>query len=652
MNARARFPRSVVVFSILAVLAFISCGDDDSTSPGCEPEWSDLSFTVVREAGANVAPFWALSGSSEDDLFGLSEEGVYRFDGSTWQLLPGSAPPQEMNMAWGASAGRFFATTEYPFPRSLMHFDGTSWSEHSIPLGAFLYDVWEFAPDRAYAVGWAFPETGNTAHARADRDYARGVILRYDGTEWKQVWDEESPFLLAVHGDSEDNLYAVGSGGRILHFDGEQWSDQEGGGGRELAFVRVGEDGVAFAVDMGGAVLAQESGVWALRSSGFGQGPRIGYWNVWGTSVQDIWAVVDGISVWHFDGSAWSDAEPPYGLGYLGVWGSQTGEPFCSGHNGGVLHWTGGEWHLLREGTRATLWAIDGTPGGPVIAGGYYGYGHVVRLEGGEWRVPPRVLAPWIHALWLDPSGGVVHSGSAGDFTLLVRQIGSDFDTLSSWYGGEGFGPNGWFDSIHGWPSGDFIEVGWRYSGGCIYHSDGSTFSSVPGGRLGELFGVWGVSPDDVFAVGRETVVHWDGTAWSRAEGAPPAQLRDVWGLSDEDVFAVGSGGAILYYDGSSWTPQVSGTTALLFGVWGSPRTGMIAVGSGGTVLHYDGCAWSPCAPVTDRDLYGVWGSDEDGIFAVGEDGIILWAPTPPAAEKKPCAGSSPDVPIASLGAE
>jgi len=78
----------------------------------------------------------------------------------------------------------------------------------------------------------------------------------------------------------------------------------------------------------------------------------------------------------------------------------------------------------------------------------------------------------------------------------------------------------------------------------------------------------------------------------------------------------------------------------------------MIAVGSGGTVLHYDGCAWSPCAPVTDRDLYGVWGSDEDGIFAVGEDGIILWAPTPPAAEKKPCAGSSPDVPIASLGAE
>lgn len=643
MSARTRLPRSVVLFSILAVFTCISCGDNDSTSPGCEPEWSDLAFTVVREAGANVASFWALSGASEDDLFGLSEEGVYRYDGSTWNLLPGSTPPREMNMAWGASAGGFFATTEYPFPRSLMHFDGRSWSEHSIPLVVDILDVWEFAPDRAYAVGWAFPETRATAKAGAGRDYARGVILRYDGTEWEQVWDEESPFLLAVHGDSEDNLYAVGSGGRILHFDGEQWSDQEGGGGRELVFVRVGEDGVAFAVDWGGAVLAQESGVWALLSSGFGEGPRIGYWNVWGTSVHDIWAVVDGIGVWHFDGSAWSDAEPPYGLGCGGVWGFRAGEPFCRGYHGGVIHRIGDEWRLLREGTQATLFAIDGRPGGPVIAGGYYGHGHVVRLEGGEWGVPGRVFAPWIHALWLDPSGGVVHSGSAGDLALLVRQDGSEFDTIFVWDSG-GFDSMVRFSSIHGWPSGEFIAVGGGTWGGRIHHSDGSLYSSVSGGTLRDLFGVWGDSPADVFAVGWEAIVHWDGTVWSRMESESPEILRDVWGLSGEDVFAVGGGGTILHYDGSSWTSQESGTTECLLGVWGSTSAGMIAVGFGGTILHYDGCVWSPCAPVTDRALYAVWGSDEDGIFAVGENGIILWAPTPPAAGKTPCAGGSQPV--------
>jgi hypothetical protein len=276
-----------------------------------------------------------------------------------------------------------------------------------------------------------------------------------------------------------------------------------------------------------------------------------------------------------------------------------------------------------------------------VIAGGSYGFGHVVLLEEGEWRVPPRTFAPEIRALWLDPSGETVLSGSTRDFAFLVRQVGSEFDTLSSW-GGPAFEPTGWFSSIHGWPSGDFIAVGWTDLGGRIRHSDGSVDRSVSGGWLGDLFGVWGDSPDDAFAVGRETIVHSDGTDWSKMESGTDAHLDDVGGLSGENVFAVGTGDTILPFDGSGWSRQESGTSADLHGVRGSPIAGMIAVGEDGIILHYDGCVWSPCVPVTDRDLYGVWGSDEDGIFAVGENGIILWAPPSARAGKTLCAHRSP----------
>jgi len=63
--------------------------------------------------------------------------------------------------------------------------------------------------------------------------------------------------------------------------------------------------------------------------------------------------------------------------------------------------------------------------------------------------------------------------------------------------------------------------------------------------------------------------------------------LYGVWGSSGNDVFAVGSDGNILHYDGSSWTPMTSGTANALDGVWGSSGNDVFAVGSGGNILHY-----------------------------------------------------------------
>jgi len=44
---------------------------------------------------------------------------------------------------------------------------------------------------------------------------------------------------------------------------------------------------------------------------------------------------------------------------------------------------------------------------------------------------------------------------------------------------------------------------------------DGQAWVAVGSGTTELLLGVWGAAPNDVWAVGRGTIIHWDGQAWS-----------------------------------------------------------------------------------------------------------------------------------------
>jgi hypothetical protein len=58
--------------------------------------------------------------------------------------------------------------------------------------------------------------------------------------------------------------------------------------------------------------------------------------------------------------------------------------------------------------------------------------------------------------------------------------------------------------------------------------------------------------------------------------------LYGVWGASSSNVFAVGSQGTILHYDGSTWSTMASGTTSWeLTAVWGASASDVYSVGYG-----------------------------------------------------------------------
>jgi len=180
----------------------------------------------------------------------------------------------------------------------------------------------------------------------------------------------------------------------------------------------------------------------------------------------------------------------------------------------------------------------------------------------------------------------------------------------------------------------DVFAVG---SSGVILHYDGASWHSMDSWTAGDLHAVWGSSSSDVFAVGADhgtypptgIILHYDGVSWRRMDSGTAGGLAGVWGSSSSDVFAVGGGGAILHYDGATWDSMDSGTVLDLKGLWGSGSSDVFAVGDDETILHYTGATWQPMA--TPRDwcgqgspagssffLYGVWGSNGDDVFAAG----------------------------------
>ena len=115
------------------------------------------------------------------------------------------------------------------------------------------------------------------------------------------------------------------------------------------------------------------------------------------------------------------------------------------------------------------------------------------------------------------------------------------------------------------------------------------------------IYGVWGSSATNVFAVGDSgNIRKYDGSTWSAMTSGTTKRLRDVWGSAANNVIAVGEDGTIRKYNGTSWGSMTSGTTLTLQGVWGSSATNIFAVGgakenqSGSAIIQkYNGTAWS-----------------------------------------------------------
>jgi hypothetical protein len=154
-----------------------------------------------------------------------------------------------------------------------------------------------------------------------------------------------------------------------------------------------------------------------------------------------------------------------------------------------------------------------------------------------------------------------------------------------------------------------------------------------------DLHAIWGSGPDDVWAVGPNTIAHWNGQAWMRDPSAlelPGSSALDgvsgsggndtldhVWGSGPNDVWAFGLG-HLLHFDGKSWSDVTARlpVLAIVTGLWGSGPDDIWAVtaaNSPGTLLHWDGRAWSAAkTPGPSQTFDSVWGASANDVWLVG----------------------------------
>lgn len=271
------------------------------------------------------------------------------------------------------------------------------------------------------------------------------------------------------------------------------------------------------------------------------------------------------------------------------------------------------------------LMTVAGQSGGPVWAGGGEpDDGTIRRRSGGGWtevELPgeaPRVN--WIHVFEEGPVVAATRNGG-----VLWRRDGSwewtTTPTDQNLWGVWGSSP----DDV--WAvGGDARDASQR----AILRYDGEQWRELSSPDLsasgvGAFFKVWGTGPDHVFIVGQNgTVLHWDGESLQEEQVDTELDLISLWGAGPESVTAVGgrANGVLAHWDGSSWTTHSLAPLAGMNGIWVRDETTAWIAGARGTVARVDPTADSPDPEATRvgtrRDFHAINGVSSLGLFAVG----------------------------------
>lgn len=253
----------------------------------------------------------------------------------------------------------------------------------------------------------------------------------------------------------------------------------------------------------------------------------------------------------------------------------------------------------------------------------------LLHFDGAAWR---RVRSGATHDLWwihLFESGGGLFVGAGGTILELTGDA-----LVSAATPGRQTVFGAWGRSIDdAWAVGGNPDAGT----GFVWRRDAVGWHDVPIppelGVRGVLYKVWGSAKDDVQIVGASGVwMRWDGARFSLVN------TDAKWRTSEKPLFTVSGGGgrdvAVGGFGGGIVLESFAGgvTQAALSGLLGlsgvymtTAETGW-AVGQKLTVLERSESGWVRVATglAGSEDLHAVWADPSGGVWAVGGDVLSL----------------------------
>lgn len=333
-----------------------------------------------------------------------------------------------------------------------------------------------------------------------------------------------------------------------------------------------------------------------------------------GTAEDDVWAVGTSASIFHFDGTAWTELSSSWGgETYQGVWAAARGVIYLAGSEG--LH------RFELAGGRSTFTTLLAPPGAHFNA--VTGDGATLRAVGAE-----QTMEGWRTVTWSYDGARWTREASLAEtsFSSLVSVDGAFYAA-----GQRRINDDPWafltrltpelapmsateravsFSGVAGRSATELLVVGTGYPDSAL-RFDGQTFHAIDGAPRADLTGI-SQGGRDYFVIGSKLGRISRG-AWLDESEGPHETLGGVLPLEDGEVW-LSNGAHASAASGGEFVQTFTEPNRFLRAVGGKKSTDLWGADAYGGLWHYDGNAWfresSPTGVFThfamSRD--GVWG--------------------------------------------
>ena len=534
-------------------------------------------WTTERPVKLDLYGVW---GNSPTEVYAVGAKGtVLRYDGVYWKAQ-GAKTTMDLYGIWGDSSSNVWAVGQ---SNTVIRHDGTKWDSATGPCTAQkdkdLRGVWGSDATNVYVAGCGT------------------MASRWNGSAWK-LEHQAGADLQTVWGNSATEVYFAGVGGTVLHYDGSStWILQSKPSGFSQTLHGVWGSGThTWSVGTAAAVLKRSGSTW-VKDASTGKGSGIFDTNhlyaVWGSSATSVYAAGRGGVVLHYDGKQWRGLVSGATPDLADVWGGGATDILAVGEGGHILRFDGKQWS---DTTTPTTEDLNGVWGAGASARYIVGDNKTVlqwEAKAGKWTLlaaPTSTQAKHLQSVWGHSATDVYMAYRWGD---LLRFNGANWThdkTMLSTISGVAL-------DIWGTSATDIYVVGQSYISGNVNgigaHNSGGGWAKLNksitnAGSKAWMASVW-VAPNGYafISAGEGRVIRCKGTGKASCTDWQPTKndLYGVWGRSSLDVFAVGDRGTILHFNGGTWTAQASGTVHDLRGVWGDGKQ-VLAVGKDGTILR------------------------------------------------------------------
>jgi hypothetical protein len=285
---------------------------------------------------------------------------------------------------------------------------------------------------------------------------------------------------------------------------------------------------------------------------------------------------------------------------------------------------TASPWQVVHEDLPGALLSVWGTAADDIwTVGSDAGEGPtVLHYDGAEWEPLDTGTAGdlwWVFGaeggrVYMGGAGGTILSYQGGTFTAMQTPA-SDVSVFGIW----GCSPRDLW-AVGGGANGTSGGFAWRLDGGDTWVEAEGFPSEVADADA--VWKVYGRGCDDVWMVGTQGLaLHWNGEAFGAVERVAGGSLFTVHANADRFVAVGGFGeGILVENNGSGWV-DASQTSDPMIGVCLSENGG-IAAGWYGAVLSRAGGEWEAeetgVTVTGDKGFHSVWIDPDGGAWLAG----------------------------------